>query len=75
MSAAISGHFQSMTFTYMDTELVFLKHLRTRVVVPLSFQKLLCEPAVEALVVLTLELRAAFPYAVHPPDKSLAKYS
>lgn len=51
--------------SHLHAELVALEELPAGVPVVLALEKLLGEPAVEALVVLALQLGARLPYAVH----------
>jgi len=50
---------------HLHAELVALEELPAGVPVVLALEELLGEPAVEALVVLALQLRARLPHAVH----------
>lgn len=50
---------------FLDTLLVAFEEVGARVPRAVSFEKLLCKPAVKALVVLALHVSASLPDAVH----------
>lgn len=50
---------------YLNTRVVFEEQLAARICAAVSFKEFLGEPAVETLIVLALELRAALADTVH----------
>lgn len=54
-----------LLYCFLNTLLIALEEVGARVSGAVPFKELLGKPAIEALVVLALHVRAGLPYAIH----------
>ena len=58
---------------YLDTNLIFLEHVSTRITASISLQELLGKPTIKALIIFPFEIRAALSNTIHLYKRSASR--